>query len=162
MQRRRIFRNEQQCWVFPPIGARSEVAEALVGEIREEAAAKKLLAPPAVRTSQNRKVKSGEVAGATQESGDFFLVSFHQRLRRRTAATVREESGERETIFRRFTAFVVPTSERIPALCSGARISERVLGFSKEEGEPEAHGLFWHQIKLGSYPVFRACVQAAN
>ncbi|KAL6957116.1 ATP-citrate synthase beta chain protein [Sarracenia purpurea var. burkii] len=75
------FNNIPQCWVFPPIGARSEVAEALVGEIREEAAAKKLLEPPAVRTSRNRKVKSGEVTGATQESGDF-LVSFHQGRRR--------------------------------------------------------------------------------
>ncbi|KAL7001135.1 hypothetical protein U1Q18_002288 [Sarracenia purpurea var. burkii] len=53
----------------------------------------------------------------------------------------KEESGEREAIFRRFTASAVPTSERIPALYSGARISERGLGFGKEEDEPEAHGL---------------------
>ncbi|KAL6974648.1 hypothetical protein U1Q18_028831 [Sarracenia purpurea var. burkii] len=60
----------------------------------------------------------------------------------------KEESGEHEAIFRRFTASAVPTLERIPALCSGARISERGLGFGKEEDEPEAHGLVWHQIKL--------------
>ncbi|KAL6960938.1 hypothetical protein U1Q18_038704 [Sarracenia purpurea var. burkii] len=35
--------------------------------------AKKLLAPPTVRTSRNRKVKSGEVAGAAQEFGDFLV-----------------------------------------------------------------------------------------
>ncbi|KAL6972985.1 hypothetical protein U1Q18_027159 [Sarracenia purpurea var. burkii] len=44
---------------------------------------------------------------------------------------------------------VAPTSERIPTLCSGARISERGSGFRKEEDESEAHGLVWHPIKLG-------------
>ncbi|KAL6976138.1 hypothetical protein U1Q18_024929 [Sarracenia purpurea var. burkii] len=53
----------------------------------------------------------------------------------------KEESDEREAIFRRFTASAVPTLERISALCSGTRISERGLGFGKAEDEPEAHGL---------------------